>query len=806
MTAKSAPFYDPGQLFLRLLTIVWDYLKTYAGLVWLWLLGITVTTVTGINLMVVRLPAQQLLTLALWAFVITGIILKSKTRLWLAIPAVLVLGLAYILLFWADLVTPLGRILFDLASLTGPAIQKTLTPEAVLNLQDDMLNGNRALVITGLRVRNWLSLTGKGVTSISDPLVLQMVWGLAIWLAVSFLNWATWRLGQAILAIVPLGVLLSVGVFFTGLGYSHLAGFLTFTLMLQTSLSGFHRLNVWEAQKLDYATDLFMDLNAFILPFIGLIVGLAILMPSLSIQKIADTLYDLLNVNTKEVNQVASSFGLNYRGNDPNSRKPEGLPQSHLLNGNPDLGKNLVMTVKTGEFPAMPYQALEQIDLPRYYWQGTIYSRYNLYGWELTGSEGGTLKAYEPLGVATGPGRRLTQFVTRHIFTDDLLYTAGIPLLVDHDAAVTYGVDGLVGARLTAKSFSAESWITDNGPILLRAGDINYPEAIKKTYLQLPARLPDRVRNLALELTAAEPTPFDKAVAIETYLRANYPYTLNVPQPPASRDVADYFLFELKKGYCDYYATSMVVLARAAGIPARFITGYAPGEYDSVRAEYRIIQADAHSWAQIYFPNAGWIDFEPTAGKPAIVRVDRNSVMPPAPENPVETPPEPDKPLTILGVHPFWWAVGILGAGWLVYQIQLWRLRRLPAKALGQAIYSRLLGLAGRTGFAPVAGETPYEFASRFPPYLRQKLAHTPFYRAETAPQLPQVQTLTDIFVRQLYAPPQTVSVHPMTIIRAWYALRAKLWQALVLLWLAEHLAFFSRKPSRFPATKETLP
>jgi hypothetical protein len=169
---------------------------------------------------------------------------------------------------------------------------------------------------------------------------------------------------------------------------------------------------------------------------------------------------------------------------------------------------------------------------------------------------------------------------------------------------------------------------------------------------------------------------------------------------------------------------------------------------------------------------------------------------------------EESGPFTILGVHPFWWAAGILGAGWLFYQIQLWRLRRLPAKALGQAIYRRLLGLAGRTGFVPVAGETPYELAGRFPLYLRQKLAQTPFYRNQVAPQWPQVQTLADIFVRQLYAPPQTVSVHPMTIIHTWYSLRLKLWQAIALLWLADRLAFFNRKPSSpsiTPSTKETL-
>jgi transglutaminase-like putative cysteine protease len=81
------------------------------------------------------------------------------------------------------------------------------------------------------------------------------------------------------------------------------------------------------------------------------------------------------------------------------------------------------------------------------------------------------------------------------------------------------------------------------------------------------------VLALARDLTATEPTPFDRARAIEAYLRT-YPYTLDLPSPKLDRDVVDYFLFDLRQGYCDYYATSMVVLARAAGLPARLAVGY----------------------------------------------------------------------------------------------------------------------------------------------------------------------------------------------------------------------------------------
>ncbi|HAY85794.1 MAG TPA: transglutaminase, partial [Chloroflexi bacterium] len=95
-----------------------------------------------------------------------------------------------------------------------------------------------------------------------------------------------------------------------------------------------------------------------------------------------------------------------------------------------------------------------------------------------------------------------------------------------------------------------------------------YPDWIANKYLQVPDSVPARVYDLALSLTATQPTPYDRAVAIERYLR-QFEYSLEIEDPPEYRDIVDYFLFEQQKGYCDYFASSMVVLARAAGLPAR---------------------------------------------------------------------------------------------------------------------------------------------------------------------------------------------------------------------------------------------
>ena len=158
-----------------------------------------------------------------------------------------------------------------------------------------------------------------------------------------------------------------------------------------------------------------------------------------------------------------------------------------------------------------------------------------------------------------------------------------------------------------------------------------YPAWVRKQFLALPDSVPERVLALARDLTASEPTAYDRALAIQNYLR-EYPYTLEISAPPAGRDVTDYFLFDLKKGYCDYYATSMVVLARAAGLPARLVAGYANGSYDFENAQYVVTENYAHSWVEIYFANIGWVEFEPTASQPAILYEAEKELTTPAME------------------------------------------------------------------------------------------------------------------------------------------------------------------------------
>jgi hypothetical protein len=90
-----------------------------------------------------------------------------------------------------------------------------------------------------------------------------------------------------------------------------------------------------------------------------------------------------------------------------------------------------------------------------------------------------------------------------------------------------------------------------------------------------------------------------------------FEYTLE--PPPLGINSVDDFLFETRKGFCEYYASSFVFLMRAAGIPARVVTGYQGGEYNDLGDYYVLRQSDAHAWAEVWLQDRGWVRYDPTA-------------------------------------------------------------------------------------------------------------------------------------------------------------------------------------------------
>jgi len=163
------------------------------------------------------------------------------------------------------------------------------------------------------------------------------------------------------------------------------------------------------------------------------------------------------------------------------------------------------------------------------------------------------------------------------------------------------------------QAYSMVSFVSTASDDDLRNAGTEYSGFIRDHYLQLPASLPQRVRDLGQQLTKEAETPLDKARAIEEYLRGpDFTYSRKINIPPEKSDGVDYFLFETKKGYSDYFGSSMTVMLRAVGVPARMAAGYAPGEVDPESGRRFVRDSDSHGWVQVYFPKYGWIDFEPT--------------------------------------------------------------------------------------------------------------------------------------------------------------------------------------------------
>jgi hypothetical protein len=360
-----------------------------------------------------------------------------------------------------------------------------------------------------------------------------------------------------------------------------------------------------------------------------------------------------------------------------------------------------------------------------------------------------------------------------------LLHVTGELVTADQVYRVAWRSPGdAFGAEINTTVYRADSLVPVLSEAGLRATGSVYPQWVRERYLALPDKVPARVLALARDLTTLEPTPYDRARAIEDYLRA-FPYTLDLAAPPAGRDVADYFLFDLQQGYCDYYATAMVVLARAAGLPARLVVGYASGSYDATHEGYVVTEADAHSWAEVYFPSYGWVEFEPTGGRPPIER--------PAEASPVEIPEPPEalKPITRspIGAGRLVW-FGLLGAlacltlGSVVWwAADSWHLRRLPPAAAVASLYQRLLRHGRRLAVPTMAGDTPYEFAAELTGQVTA-LAQERRWGAALASTSQEVRWLTDLYVRGLYSPREPSAAEQVQAIKLWRRLRWPLWLA----------------------------
>ena len=151
---------------------------------------------------------------------------------------------------------------------------------------------------------------------------------------------------------------------------------------------------------------------------------------------------------------------------------------------------------------------------------------------------------------------------------------------------------------------------------MARSIDTRY---LNSGYLTLPSSLDPRIPRLAQQIAAATDNNYDRALAVETFLRTHFQYTLQLLHT-APHDPLANFLFERKQGHCEYFASSMAIMLRSLGIPARIVNGFRTGEFNDLTSQYLVRASDAHSWVEVFFPGYGWIAFDPTPAQSTPLR------------------------------------------------------------------------------------------------------------------------------------------------------------------------------------------
>ncbi len=476
-------------------------------------------------------------------------------------------------------------------------------------------------------------------------------------------------------------------------------------------------------------------------------------------------------------------------------RSYENVPfgQRLALGGPIDLGEEIVMWVETEGAR---------------YWRGMVYDRYTGRGWQSTDQETVVVPAGRDLPLEAQYEMRelVEQIVVPNRAGVTQVFQAGQPLIINLPTEVQYALTdtGAGGAEDPWTASTSISLVKTRVPVsvdrpyvvfsstsvadvasLKEAGDA-YPEWISERYVQLPATLPRRVRDLAEWITSSHDNAYDKSVAIRDFLRSTITYREDVEAPSGERDAVDYLLFDSQAGYCNYYASAMVVMARSVGVPARLAVGYVGGELDTHRGWYAVRQRNTHAWVEVYFPVYGWVEFEPTASEATIVRPEGGPDEAPEARG-GETDSQLERDLerlrgeeeTVVGELPLagfssrrspspWLAVlgaaacGGLGVGAYWYRR---RGRTGPTSEIGRVYgrmcrYARLMGVTGRAHY------TPYEYAS----LVAQRLPAS----------APQVGQIADLFVRDQFAQGAVGPADEQNAKRAWGMLRPSMFRALL--------------------------
>ncbi len=466
------------------------------------------------------------------------------------------------------------------------------------------------------RMDAWLHAAVRGGTSTDElPFVVLVV--TLTWLGAYLSSWALFRWRHVWLALVPGGVAILVNVSYLPGQFSFaFVVYLFAALLLLAATAVRDRAVVWEREGVEYPE--FLQLRALggavwaALALLGVTWALPLAGESRALAALWERATDPVVDRLAPYSRVF--LGVDAKRPLPAHRFDDVLPFQGRL-----------------ELPSFEVARLEGIDFlpPAPYLRARAYSEYTAEGWKLPETAPRTVEAGSAIASAGERAREPREVTVTLARGQSALLTLGQPTSVDRDAIADVAADagdvlGLRPADEDRLPAGAAYRIQGNVSVAtveeLRAAGEAYPRWTRQ-YVELPAELPDRVRALAADIVAGQANPYDRAAAIEAYLRG-LPVDYDIEPAPTGRDPVDYFLFDLRRGYFDYHASAMAVLLRTLGIPARVAVGYAIGaqDRDLQGVGYRITEQRAFAWTEVFFPGYGWVEFNPTPSEPPVRR------------------------------------------------------------------------------------------------------------------------------------------------------------------------------------------
>ncbi len=485
----------------------------------------------------------------------------------------------------------------------------TLPPRPLWTIQGAFVAFGDGVADFGYRLALWVNQGASG-RAVTDNTVFLITIGVIAWAQGLLGAWGLFRRQDVVVAALPTGIVLATNATYAGEARAPFAIFIITLLLLAVTLNVAALQRRWISLGVSFPSGLFFDVTVSSLVVICGLALVSLMGPRLGENPVSNAFWEYVGEQWSDMENATNRYfsGVN------NPQRGSGSGRDRLaLAGPARLTQRVVMTI-SAEAPE--------------YWRGAAYDTWTGKEWLTSDRSPVTRSEKQPVMTPRFARReKVTAEITIQQSKSDLLF---VP---DEPAALTipYRIFGTTPESV-ASDFSAlrarrpaipslryavEAFATRASSEELRNAPADLPDWAKR-YVQLPDLAP-KVRDLAMTLGRGRKTAFDRAQVVEQFLR-KYPYTLDVKLPPPDRDAVEYFLFDGKQGYCDYFATAMVVLLRAQGVPARLATGYVTGALDPVTSLYQVTEEEAHSWPEVFFPGYGWIAFEPSGYRPQIQR------------------------------------------------------------------------------------------------------------------------------------------------------------------------------------------